>query len=337
MSFTPTTQLKADPTTWLRNSQTASRLFVDDQFRLSPKQKFLFHVSFGINQAALKTPELLHRHRNEINMLVKSIDLPKYTITTETLNQYNRKKVVQVQHKYENIGIKFHDDNIGIINQLWQNYYSYYYADTTTASNNNAYSRNATRSSDFINGKYGFDNGSTSPFFTYIKIYQMARHEYVCYTLINPVIISMGHNQLSYSSNEFNEVDMSIAYEAVTYDTGLVSSDTVEGFAMEHYDLTPSPLSVQPSTYDSGILSTTSPSFATSLNMNTQAADIVNTITQQINTYQNTQVLTNQGTTGILGSAIRTATAGVGGLQGIEFPVSTTNTTATTAAPIILR
>ena len=73
----------------------ASRLFVDADMRLAPKVKFLYHVSFFINMAALKDVGFKMKHQNEINMLVKRADLPKFTITTETLNQYNRKKIVQ--------------------------------------------------------------------------------------------------------------------------------------------------------------------------------------------------------------------------------------------------
>jgi hypothetical protein len=232
----------------------------------------------------------------------------------------------------------FHDDNIGIINKLWQNYYSYYYADPTSAATGKAYARNATRSSDFINGNYGLDNGSIAPFFKYIKIYQMARHEYVSYTLENPMIASWGSSSaLGYASNEFNDFAMSIAYEAVSYDSGPVNSDNVEGFGVEHYDQTPSPLSAAKATafYDNTATSNLSPSFANQINTTSASAN-ANTITKQINTYQNTQSLGNPGTPGLLNNIVKTATQGVGGLQGIVFPVAATTTTVTQATPINL-
>jgi hypothetical protein len=341
MSFTPTNQLKSNPTVWFRNQQHASRLFVDDQFRLAPKVKYLFHVAFGINQDALHNIELIQRHRNEINMLVKTVEIPKFTVTTETLNQYNRKKVVQYQHKIEPINITFHDDNIGIINKLWQNYYGYYYADSNSAATGKAYTRNATRSSDFINGNYGLDNGSIAPFFKYIKIYQMARHEYVSYTLENPMIASWGSSSaLSYagSGSDFSDFSMSIAYEAVSYGSGLVTPETVEGFGVEHYDQTPSPLTTAKTSsfYDSTANSNLSPSFANTLNNTRSASANANTITKQINTYQNTQSLGNPGTPGLLNNIVKTATQGVGGLQGIVFPVAATTSTVTQAVPINL-
>ena len=85
MAFTPTKQLQPDSKIYLRDQQHAARLFVDDQFRLAPKLSFSFHVAFGINPGACKDATLLQRHRNEINMLVKSVELPNFTIDVETL------------------------------------------------------------------------------------------------------------------------------------------------------------------------------------------------------------------------------------------------------------
>lgn len=319
MSFTPTNQLKSDPNTWFRNQQHASRMFVDDQFRLAPKSKFLFHVAFGINQATLHSIDLVQRHRNEINMLVKSVELPKFKISTETLNQYNRKKVVQYQHDIEPITIIFHDDNMGIINKLWRNYYSYYYADSASAATGKAYTRNATKSYDYIQGRYGLDNGSIAPFFNYIKIYQMARHEYVSYNLVNPIINSWNASSaMAYASGDFNDFSMGITYESVAFSSGEVSRDTVEGFTNEHYDLTPSPLTAA-STDTAAVPASASPTFNGAIS-NPSTTDIA-TITTQINTYLNTQPLTNSGTAGLLSNITKPAIQTVGGLQGISFPV----------------
>jgi hypothetical protein len=124
----------------LRDQQHASKMFTADQFRLAPKHNFLFHVAFNINKNALTNPAIVQRYGQEINMLVKSADIPSITVQNEVLNQYNRKKIVQYQSSVKEVKIKFHDDNMGLINQVWQQYYSYYYADPSSAKNN-AYSR----------------------------------------------------------------------------------------------------------------------------------------------------------------------------------------------------
>ena len=325
MGFAPTSSLSSNPTTHLRDWQHAADLFNADQFRLAPKSKFLFHVAFGINTQALANANIVQRYGQEINMLVKAVDLPNYTVQTEMLNQYNRKKVVQYQHKPGEISMKFHDDNMGLINQVWQNYYSYYYADSRTAKQTGAYNRNAMQSSNYIVGNYGFDNGSTVPFFKYIKIYQMARHEYVMYQLHNPIISSWNHNRVDYSqTTQPHDFDMKIQYEAVSYDVGQVTADAPEGFGVTHYDNHISPL--DPPTPVSG------PSFATALDIEKHAPAFISNALNQINSAQNTQMPVNtNGTSGLL-----TVSNGQtpGGLSGVTFPISKAGSTTSSIASI---
>ena len=236
--------LQPDPLILLRDAQHAAKFFGVDNFRLSPKFKFLFHVSFGINSAAVRNQELLNSHKNEINMLVKAVKLPSYDIAVETVNQYNRKKVVQTTHKISDIDIKFHDDSQGIINLLWQNYYSHYYADPISGEVPGAYRRNATLNANFITAPYGLDNGNSINFFNYIKVYQLALGKYVCYTLHSPLISKWDHEDVGYSLDQFNEHSMRISTEVVTYSTGITQPGDPEGFAVEHYDRTPSPLTL---------------------------------------------------------------------------------------------
>ena len=283
MSFTANNHLTSDPKTTLKDYQHAAKLFVPDQFRLAPKHNFLFHVAFSINPSALRNTNLTQRYSNEINMLVKGIDLPSFKISTEVLNQYNRKKVMQTTHAPGEIKVKFHDDNMGLINQLWQNYYSYYYADSISASTNGAYNRNAMRNSNFITAPYGLDAGSTAPFFNYITVYQMARHEFISYKLINPIITNWNHNKLDYSDTKTHDFDLGIAYESVAYGLGAVTAGDPEGFALTHYDVTPSPLQgVNPDP------TVSDPSFVKSLDTEGLSAGILNNAVNTVNTYQNT-------------------------------------------------
>jgi len=311
-------------------------MFTDDQFRLAPKFSFQFHVSFSINPAALRSIDLVQRHKNEINMLVKSCSLPKFIIGTEVLNQYNRKKVVQNSYKFEAISIAFHDDNMGVINNLWQNYFSYYYADFNSANVPGAYNRNATKRSTFIKTPFGYDNKSTLPFFNHITIYQMARHEYVSYKLINPLISMWDHAKLDYADNKIRDNTASILFESVAYDQGSVTkvdgagnstnNDAIEGFAVEHYDNSPSPLTGSASQISA------SPSFTNAGNVTNNATSFLQNLTTTINTYQNTQELTPAGTPGNSSFTNLNQTAGVSGVQGVSFPQSNNTSETTTAS-----
>ena len=326
MAFTPNSYLKPDPNTNLRDYQHAARLFVDDNFRLAPKHKFLFHVAFNINPAALKNIDLVQRHRNEINMLVKTVDLPQFDVQVETLNQYNRKKNVQYQHKMQPITIKFHDDNMGLINQVWQNYYSYYYADSTSAKDPGAYNRTATRSSDFITTPYGLDNRSTINFFNYITVYQMARHEWVSYRLHNPIITNWNHNGLDYAGTGTHDNTMKLAYEAVSYDNGVVTEGDPEGFGVEHYDQVPSPLQ------GASGLSSSSPRMVDGKNVTNNAAEFLRNVTEQINSQSNTKQIASPGNPGVVTTT--TSTQGVSGLQGIKFPIAAAGAAVSVVASI---
>jgi hypothetical protein len=350
MAFTKTSNLHSDQSVILADYAHAARVFGDQGFRLAPKFDFLFHCSFKINTAALKNANIVQRYGQEINLMVKSIDLPNFTIQTETLNQYNRKKNIQYQHSFGEVTVKFHDDNMGLINQLWQNYYSYYYADSTSAQNLGAYTRNATQNSDHIPTPYGLDNKSTNPFFSQIKVYQMARHEYVCYTLINPIITSFDHARVDYSSNKTREFSMKFKFEAVTYSVGAVGAGDPEGFELSHYDTAPSPLQgVNP---DPTVID---PSFVQALDTAALAPGILNNAISQINANQNAQAngaASNGGSSGINvgsilgGLAAGAAAIGIGGrlissignlasgigLPDISFPGLGGSSTATTEA-----
>jgi len=323
MAFTPTNQLTADSNVILRDQRHASRLFVDDQFRLAPKLDFQFHVAFSLNQGALKTIDLVQRHGNEIGMLVKNVDLPGFVIESKLVNQYNRKKVIQTKATPSTITIKFHDDNMGVINQLWQNYYSYYYADSNSANQVGAFNRTATRSSDFITTNYGFDNSSSTPFFNYIKIYQLARHEYIGYKLINPLIQKMEMGKVNYESTKTHEITMTIQCEAVSYESGMVDNGGVEGFAQTHYDNSPSPL------YGAATGTSASPTFTSQSTLTSNAMDFLNNLKATVNSYQNTKDI---DTAGLKGLSTPSTSQSVGGLQGINFPQSSVVLDTTTTA-----
>lgn len=331
----------------LGDFQHAARLFIDNDLRLAPKQKFLYHVSFNINTNALKSLNFKYQHQNEINMLVKTAELPKFTVQTETLNQYNRKKVVQVKLDYQPVQIRFHDDNLGVVGQLWQNYYGYYYGDTAAANIPGAYNRTAMMNSSFIRGRYGLDNNSSIPFFNDITIYQLAKRAWYSYKLVNPVITAWNHDSLDYSSSQPSEQSMTLAYEAVAYNTGFVSPGNPPGFAQEHYDRTPSPISLAGGGTrtlfgQAGVLAGAEAVFGAlgSGAAFDSPANFIATAITAVNTYQNSKSLTSTGVRSELENiAVRglnsVSRTGLSGIQNTSFPINNP-TASTTAAPVNL-
>ena len=234
----------------------ASRLYVDDSFRLAPKQKFLYHVVFNINPQAKVTDPPLSNHQRELNMLVKSVDLPQYTVDMVTAQQYNVKRKIQTKISYDPINITFHDDNYGVTTALWETYYRYYYNDgnygskDTQGNQSTNTNRSYSKSGGLTNNKntqnrFGLDNDANIPFFTSIQIYQMARKTYTCYTLVNPIVQRWQHDTMNNQESAPVQNQMTVEYEAVFYSRGRVQANGAPaGFGQEHYDKTPSPNSL---------------------------------------------------------------------------------------------
>lgn len=342
----------------LRDYQHGQRLFRDGDLRLAPKVKFLYHVVFNINSTALKGLDFKYKHQNEINMLVKAAELPKIALQTETLNQYNRKKVVNIKVDYQPVTIRFHDDNFGVVGQLWYNYFHYYYGDTSAADTAGAYNRTAMREKAMVKGQFGLDNGSSIPFFTSIDIYQLAKKAWYKYKLINPVVTQWNHDSLDSSSSQPSEQTMTLAYESIGYETGIVRNGNPPGFSQEHYDLTPSPYSSHPNFRraattptalgggssifgQGGILSSIGGILDAVGNgaLNTPAGFLA-TAAAAVNTYQNVKSLSKDQAIGqlkgVAATAInRTVTQGISGQQNYAFPVTVQNTITKAVSGIV--
>ena len=262
---------------YLRDYTHASKTFQTNGYANSPRLKFLFHVYFTLETVGI--PMLRNAfssgENSTIGLLVKNIDLPKFTIDTEILNQYNRKRVIQKKINYDPISVAFHDDGNDLIRTLWYNYYSYYYKDpvqpydgrATTAGTSGPMQTqpmgfryngrdiyDKTRAvSDWGYVGESYSDGTSSAngkpsFFRDISIYGFNQHKFVRYVLINPVISQWSHDQYDYSQDAgVMENKMTIQYETVKYYSGAIGSvrpDTnVVGFADPNaYDQRSSPL-----------------------------------------------------------------------------------------------
>lgn len=237
----------------------ASATFLRNNHRLAPKFKFLFHVNFSINpQALVGLNDYLKV--TEFNLLVESAQLPSFTLDTETLNMYNKKRIVQTKINYEPVEIVFHDDMAGLTSLLWETYYRYYFQDGTYTSlnsdgstNNNprAYQNNPVRNIPrSFNYRYGLDKGNNTPnvpFFNSITINQLhtidTNRKHTSITLLNPMIQTFSHDRVEYGANDFMKNTMRVEYESVIYGRNDTREDSPSGFAnIAHYDKQPSPL-----------------------------------------------------------------------------------------------
>lgn len=230
--------------TILKDYQHAARLYVDDNYAYIPKVGFLYFVQFNINPEAaqLIDPSWAERDRLDVGVLVKRIDLPKYTIGTETLNQYNRKTIVQTKLSYGPVSVEFHDDSVNVINSFWKTYYKHYFADSNQS--NTAFSDTKYKVTDY---GYGLrNNGASIPFLESIEIFVLNFSRFTQYTLINPKITEWQHDSVNQSdASKILQNRMTVAYENVLYNEGDVKvGSKPENWALNYYDKTPSPNSI---------------------------------------------------------------------------------------------
>jgi hypothetical protein len=262
---------------YLRDYTHASKVFRTNGYSNSPRFKFLFHVYFNLNTTQIpQLRNVLGADQSTIGLLVKNIDLPKYKIDVETLNQYNRKRLIQKKIDYQPVNLKFHDDGGDLIRNLWYNYYSYYYKDpnqpyrgqtaqngslgpSATLSNGFDYNSRDIYTNDRQVNDWGYigeayadstnSQGGKPAFFTDISIYGFNQHKFVEYVLINPLISDWSHDTYDYSQDAgVMENSVTISYETVKYYSGAIGTvrpdNNVQGFAdPASYDTQQSPLS----------------------------------------------------------------------------------------------
>lgn len=227
----------------LRDYRHAARLYADDHQVRAPKYGFLYYVKFEINQRAV-----VGTLDKNIGVYVKKIDLPKFTVQTEMVNQYNRKTQINTKLTYSPITIDFHDDNADITNDLWYSYYQSLIADGNYSDGNTNIPR------QFTDTKYGptdyeygmYDNRVSDSFLERIDIYMMHHtlQDHTLISLINPKITEWRHDTASQSdSTKMMQNSMTVVYENVLYIRGNDNSK-LKGFVNEFYDPGQSPLKI---------------------------------------------------------------------------------------------
>lgn len=196
-----------------------------------PKPKFLFYVQFILGgDEFLRSSSLasnINRVDNGIVFKIKNIDRPKFNLKTETLNQYNKKRVIQTGVEYQNLTCVFHDDVANKVMEFWREYYAYYYGegrrqnpsdwnnDQTLERFNDPFGHGWGYRGDF---GYGLTGSSETHFIDRINLFTMYGGYYTSVTYINPKITLFDHDNNDYEEGrEGIGIRMSFDYEGVVY------------------------------------------------------------------------------------------------------------------------
>ena len=172
--------------------------------------------------------------------LVKRLGMPKISINTETMNQYNRNRVVQEKLKFEPIKITFHDVADGKTLKLWKAYYEYTFYDGKPkgdGSGNDAYGAVA-RTQSVVDGgalfkseQFGYnlsDIKDIKNLFKGIDIFQIQATKINLIRLFNPRIVAFEQSDMAYDSNELIEVSLTFEYEWAEFIPGGNYNDDAE-------------------------------------------------------------------------------------------------------------
>jgi hypothetical protein len=218
----------------------ATGLYVDgNRMPRLPKLGFIYFVQFSLNdQVNQDIPADL---RNDLGFLAKKADLPKFKITTQTLNQYNRKTNVQTKLTYDPINIEFHDDNSEITNTLWRKYFQYYYADARY-NHLGDFTKEFKGDTKYLdNTTYGYapDPQKNKPFFKAIDIYVLHQGNFSQYSIANPIITGWDHDSVDQTqTTKTLQNKLTVAYDSVTYYQGVIKQDPLNDFVFDsrYYD-----------------------------------------------------------------------------------------------------
>jgi len=262
---------------YLKDYTHASKTFRSAGYELAPRTKFLFHTYFNLNTLEIpKLNEVFNKADiSSLGLLVKTVQLPNFQIEVDTMNQYNRKRLIQKKIDYNPCQLTLHDDSSDLMRNLWYNYFAYYYKDPTQRYRDPAVTQGSLGQSGsgdpkmsynardvyeqsrtvndwgFIGESYTDGTSSTTgkpPFFRDITIFGMSQHKFAAYVLINPMITEWVHDTYDYSQgNGMMEHRMTVRFETVKYYSGALAGTPDKyavGFAdPAHYDVTRSPLS----------------------------------------------------------------------------------------------
>ncbi len=254
----------------LKDYKHASRLFVQNFYRLAPKHGFLYFVRFRLNpEVANAEAWRSSRQDLELGMLVKKCDLPKVTFDGGVLNVYNKKQPVYTKITYQPINMVLHDDNAGLVRSFWQLYYQYYSADSyagganpkpgagtvnyinryikpTLRPNEQQIARSNPAAGNYSDttdpARYGLDSDPVTPLIRSIEIYQLSRKNFFMHTIINPKIRSWNMDTVASDAKNLMEHNVTLEYEGIYFGKGRVTRFNPDGWTDLHYDLDPSPI-----------------------------------------------------------------------------------------------
>jgi len=198
-----------------------------------PRQQFGGYVSFVLDRDLFKDPfynDEIEELRTRMSSLVRTADMPQIEFKTQTLNEYNRKKIVNTGVEYQPVTIRVVDTASNAWLTILMKYFSYHYMnprnkgnqgdrDMDNMSNITGAEMIASQfgaGSPFDSNKAGYNINYNPHFFERIDYVLYHAQKGTQYSLFNPVMTGFTHSPIDYASNELMEFTMTFQYESYT-------------------------------------------------------------------------------------------------------------------------
>jgi hypothetical protein len=207
-----------------RSRQLANHYFGADAMfspmRAIPRSKYMFYARFVANPAAVTIDQELSRLgdvKAGISFKIKTIDKPKLELTTQELNQYNRKRYAYTKVEYQPVTVRLHDtvDNKPLT--VWKEYFTYYFGD---ARPKYPIALDSSPVSSEFQDQTGWGLRPIAEelnFFDKIELYALFGQKYTKTEYIKPKMTGVDWTQYDSSSSEPDELSMTFKYEALQY------------------------------------------------------------------------------------------------------------------------
>lgn len=194
----------------------------------APRFKNQFFVHFQMRPQSANFGGLAEQ--KEVTYKVISVDAPKFSIETETLHQYNKRRIVPTKINFDPINITMHDDRSNHVQKFWKEIYSFYFKDGIGKTDENGTTKYREKASTRIAGGanqpkgydgFGFHLGNKEEYpnlFSHISLYLVAGGRHTRIDMVNPYLTAFSHDSFDQNSpNELASCSMTFQPETITY------------------------------------------------------------------------------------------------------------------------
>lgn len=202
----------------IRTSRTAT-----NNFRLNaekwtgvPKTKSMYYIRFVRSNTSSTTTDWT----KSIGVIAHTVTRPSVTFELTTLNQYNKKRLVQSKQEFEPFEVKFHDTVDQRAYNMFEDYYRNYYGEPNLSSASD-WTWDVMASAINKLGNWGFrgtgENTAYTNYFSHIEVYYIFGGKYTRIDYMNPKFESINLDELDMSSGEGLNITLRIRHEGQVY------------------------------------------------------------------------------------------------------------------------